>query len=399
MMEVEIDKSEPEGNGFATTGKIKFGGKEADIPYKGTTISANNDVELDILKRENMHSPKEYFVFLKDNDVISKLFGKHDKALDNRQNLANKIDKNLGKITDNKDYNFIFMYFRDYFPKISKEMAENIYDILDSQYNDLLVIPLPPSIDNIESVKNLIDVFKTRKSHFGIERPIMGMIPHSINDNMRVSLLDEYKKNDINLIGIDFNGGRPQRIITRFIKDNIIKKFGSNYFLYEFNLAKGHYIRGNIRPINDIITILCGADGFNNQRFPPRFVPNWSDLSEKKQQERIDNIRFRILDDYGEYNKHGFESEGFNLTETNETSILNKNNFDTIHDIGKTKNEYQELYENSRIHNWILTHKEINKPVRKEIEGNNLANYFKEKQCVINDVNSYLSDLTDLNDF
>lgn len=393
MMEVEIDKSEPEGNGYATGGKINFGNRKSIIPFKATTVSATNTLELNLLNEENLHSPKEFFVFIRDNEAVTKLFGKHDKALENRQAYADKIDKNLGKITERNDFNYVYMYFRDPVFKIDEEMAKNIFDILDSQYNHMLVLPLPPFIDNIESVKNLIDVFKNRKSYFGMERPIMGTIPHGINGNMMEKLIDEYHKNGINLFGFDFNGGRPKRLIIQFIKDKIIKRLGSNYFLEGLNLAKGHYLRYDIRPINDLLTLLCGVDSFNNQRFPPRFMPRWSDLSPKVQQRRIDNVRFRILDTYGEYNRFGLEESSFNFDKQNETSILNKTNYDSIYDTNTTKEEFWNLYQNSRLHNWILTHKEINTTIRKEIENHNLVNYFQEKQYVVNDVNDFLSNL------
>lgn len=53
MMEVEIDKSATEGNGYATGGKIIFGNKEASIPFKSTSIAKTNTTEYDILDRYN----------------------------------------------------------------------------------------------------------------------------------------------------------------------------------------------------------------------------------------------------------------------------------------------------------------------------------------------------------
>ena len=55
----------------------------------------------------------------------------------------------------------------------------------------------------------------------------MGMIPSGINAGMKTKIIEEYKDNNINFIGIDFNGKRPERLILRFIKEQLIRKYES----------------------------------------------------------------------------------------------------------------------------------------------------------------------------
>lgn len=401
MIEVEIDKSEPEGNGFATGGRFVFGNKETNIPFKSTSIAKTNTYEYDILENENMHSPREYFALINNKEHAFNLFGEKEDSLLIRTEFHENINKTFEKITTKKDFNFVYLYFKESLPKINRKIAENMFDVLDSPYNHLLVIPLPPAIDNIESVKTLVDVFKTRKSMVDLERPLMGTIPHSINENGMEKLINFYIENGINVFGIDINGTRPRGLILNLIKrkiieNNKIKK--NNYILYLFNLAKAQYIKRNVRPINDILTVMYGVDGFNNQRFA-RGGSKWANLTPKKQQDKIDNIRFRILDDYGEYNKFGLLESEFNFDKSNETNILNKTNYNSMYDIELTKKAYDTLFQNSKWHNWILTHKELNNSVRKEIENNKLLKYFKDKKYIKGEIESYLADNPTLNNF
>jgi hypothetical protein len=401
MIEVEIDKSEPEGNGYATGGKFIFGSKETSIPFKSTSISKTNSSEYDILDNENIHSPREYFALIHNREHAFNLFGEKEDSLLIRTEFHENINRTFEKISTKKDFNFVYLYFKESLPKINRKIAENMYDVLDSPYNHLLVIPMPLSIDNIESVKTLVDVFKNRESMVDLERPLMGTIPHSINENSMGELINFYIENEINVFGIDMNGTRPRGLILNLIKRKIIendKIKKNNYFLYLFNLAKAQYIRRNVRPVHDILTVMYGVDGFNNQRFA-RGGSKWANLTPKQQQNKIDNVRFRIIYDYGEYNKFGLLESEFTFDKNNETTILNKKSYNTIYDIEKTKKAYDTLYQNSKWHNWILTHKELNTSVRKEIENQRLLNYFKDKKYIKNEIDSYLLENPNLKKF
>lgn len=394
MIEVEIDKTEIDKNknGKATLGKIKFCKKTSTIPFKSISISTNDNMELKLLKNEKLDdSPREFFIQIKYDKYLS-LFGRSSSAINYRNDLYKKINDNLTNIPDKKNFNFVYTYFLDSRSHIDTTISENIFDMLDSQYNDLLVLPLPPSISDIKSVRNLIHVFKNRKSLYDKERPIMGVIPKRTMINTKIKLIEEYIKNDINIIGIDFYGQHPTPPIINPIIAEIEKKFKQNYFIYAFNLPKAHYIRGNIRPISDILNILYGVNGFNNQRFSFGGF-NWSTLTSIKQQNKIDNIRFRILDNYGEYNKESLSMSNFNFDKRNETNILNRNNYDSIYNINKTNNDYKILYDKSKKHNWILTHKEIKTTIKEKIDDDDLAKYLKGKRYVTNDVTSILSSL------
>lgn len=401
MIEVEIDKSEPEGNGYATGGKFIFGNKETSIPFKSTSISKTNSFEYDILDNENMHSPREYFALINNREHAFNLFGEKEDSLLIRTEFHENINRTFEKISTKNDFNFVYLYFKESLPKLNRKIAENMFDVLDSPYNHLLVIPMPPAIDNIESVKTLVDVFKNRKSMVDLDRPLMGTIPHTINENTMETLINFYIENEINVFGLDMNGSRPRGLILNLIKRKIIendKIKKNNYILYLFNLAKAQYIQRNVRPINDILTVMYGVDGFNNQRFV-RGGSKWANLTPKKQQDKINNIRFRILDDYGEYNKFGLLESDFNFDKSNETNILNKTNYNSMYDIERTKKAYNTLFQNSKWHNWILTHKELNNSVRKEIENNKLLKYFKDKKYIKSEIDSYLLENPTLNNF
>lgn len=401
MIEAEIDKSDPEGNGYATGGKCIFGNKESPIPFKSTSVAKSNIDEYNTLAEENMNSPREYFALVRNKEHAYNLFQDNEDSLLNRTNFHEDINKTLEKITKDKDFNFVYLYFKESLPKINRKIAENIFDVLDSPYNHLLVISLPPAIDDIESVKIIVDVFKTRKSMIDLDRPLMGTIPHTVNENTMEKLINFYIENGINVFGIDLNGMRPRGLILNLIKRKIIenKKIKkNNYLLYLFNLAKAQYTHRNARPIHDIFTVMYGVDGFNNQRFV-RGGSKWGNLKAKQQQDRIDNVRFRILDDYGEYNKFGLLESEFDFDSTNETKILNKNNYRSIYEIERTEKEYKKLYQMSKNHNWILTHKELNTSVRKEIGDHNLLKYFKDKEFIKGEIESYLSENPTLNNF
>ena len=111
MIEVEIDKSEPEGNGFATGGRFVFGNKETNIPFKSTSIAKTNTYEYDILENENMHSPREYFALINNKEHAFNLFGEKEDSLLIRTEFHENINKTFEKITTKKDFNFVYLYW------------------------------------------------------------------------------------------------------------------------------------------------------------------------------------------------------------------------------------------------------------------------------------------------
>jgi hypothetical protein len=401
MIEAEIDKSDPEGNGLATSGKIVICNKKTPTPFKSTSIAKTNTTEYDILQTENIDTPREYFALIHNKEHAYNLFGNKKDSIIIRTEFHENINRTFEKISTQKAFNFVYLYFKEPLPQITNTIAENMFDVLDSPNNHLLVLPIPPSIDNIKSVKTLVDTFKIRKSMVNLDRPIMGTIPQGINNKTREKLIDFYIENDINLFGVDTNGSRPRGYILNLIKRRILenpKIKGNNYFMYLFNLPKAQYMQRDARPIHDILTVMYGVDGFNNQRFV-HGGSKWSDLSTTKQQQKIDNVRFRILDDYGEYNRSGLSRADFEFTKNNETTILTKDNYHSIYEVDVTKKAYNQLAKNSKIHNWILTHKEINSSVRKEIENHTLLKYFKDKDLVKNEVESILSENPSLDNY
>ncbi len=216
----------------------------------------------------------------------------------------NNLKRAVQRILDaTPDSSMRMLYLR--IPKISKihgteiqmehlsvREAEALFDFVTQFDSDIIVLPIPPMIQEIDMFKRIVDTYYESRETFNVSEPFMGYIPNVDDPLLAGEMASYYLKKGIRLFGIDFGGGHPRRTIATVVR--VLRGYKEEYYLHAFNVHPSKPSERDITNIMDLLVHTYGFDSFSNVGWGG----GGGDLTESELRERV---RYPVIENYGAY--------------------------------------------------------------------------------------------------
>lgn len=283
------------------------------------------------------------------------------QSIDSANDLMKRLTEK--KSQSKKDINFIYpripkryevkngqeKQYREIL-QIDNHQITSLVDIELQCDADVIIPPIPSSINSIEHFKTILSRTKNQIQTFKKDRPIMGYIPNIDDRGLIIRMIQEYLKKDYEcrIFGVDFSGSsNASALMTAVIgtiRDELkIKKNKENnekYYLHVFNAATAKKSEKDISPVSNLLTHLYGVDSVSGTI--------WGGAAENPNPH---NSRYIVREDYGAYKRKAIHKLTCKCYVCNRYSIdeiydaSNYLNRLKVHTVSGYRAEYSEIGE------------------------------------------------------
>lgn len=390
-LSIEIKNEVIETNSRAKHLIIDINSKKTDFPKRAAHIGKNNSSDAELFKNEFKASMVTEFMITITPKTLRDLINNPSKHQREKDTIR-KMLSDVGEKSLNIAYPIIINRKNPHEPEHdykphgapSEQVLIKIFDLLDVDGFDMLVLPVTSNGKSFEWAKMATDVFKNRKPDYLNEYMLSGFIPRSVTETTAIDIAKYYIENDINSLTFDFASRKIPEGRMRGIIDGLGDSWG-NLHIHGTNIPHYNWFgtwKNPVLPIYDVLVSIYGFDSFGNLRLGMGGEP----VPQNKIKEKIENKRYRLVDTYGTYNLEGVKK----VLETHSIKckcpICKKTKPLDLYDKPTTNAGLEQLYSELKTHRLYSTHKEMNQ-INKLIDNNKYIDHLKGKKEATNEIN------------
>jgi hypothetical protein len=270
------------GKSLARTGEIGIGNKKLRFPLRATSVGKTTSEFEEVRGATGTSPPTKtvttYYTRLNKTsiDILTTTNGRFTARKREANEALSRVSENavrivyarIPKTEKNAAGKHVVLV-----NKLTMDEAKAIFDFLNGiANNDVLLFPVPPSIETAEDMVPILNAWKERIETFGTRKEMMAYVPSVSNPILARKILEKYLGSglDFNMFAVDFANGHAERTVMETISTLFnhkkAKQIG-DFYVHGLN-SRHFYNTDNISAaIEDMFSHIMGFDSFNNVQY------------------------------------------------------------------------------------------------------------------------------------